>query len=273
MIFNLLKLFETNRHAPVADARAARRGFWIANASDPDEDADEDSTKEGDADKDAATIYLYDVFSEWWGLSARDIAPAIAAITAKTLNVRINSPGGDVFEARAIKTALEQHPARVVAHVDGWAASAASFVMLAADEILIARGAMVMIHNAQGFAIGDAREMRATAELLDKVTATVADDYVAKTGIASAEIRRMMDEETWMMADEAVAKKFCDRVMEKAAKATDLARFDLSAYARPPRAAEDARAQLDHERMQASACEAAREKHRRIAALLAREPA
>ena len=133
-----------------------------------------------------------------------------------------------------MKTALEQSKARVVAHVDALAASAASFLMLAADEIEIAPGAFVMIHNPWGMAIGDSSEMRATADLLDQIADVIARDYKAKTKMALKDLRAMMDAETWLTADEALAQGFVDRLMQKPAKASAAARFDLSAYKRAP---------------------------------------
>lgn len=186
---------------------------------------------------DVATLYIYDAIGPY-GVDAGPLVQAIASITAPQINLRINSPGGDVFAARAIKTALEQHPARVTAYVDGLAASAASFLMMAADEIRIAPGAFVMIHNAWGLAVGDARELRTTADLLDQVTATIRADYAQRTGLSLDEIATMMDAETWLEAEDAAAKKFADAILEKPAKADAAARttFDLSAYANAPAA-------------------------------------
>jgi ATP-dependent Clp protease protease subunit len=192
--------------------------------------------REGDDAEDSATIYVYDAIGGWDGVGAKEMVRAIAGISASTIHLRINSPGGDVFEARAIKTALEQHKARVVAYVDGVAASAASFLMLAADEIQIAAGAFVMIHNPWGFAIGGAREMRSTADLLDSVGAAIRNDYAARTGLDDAVLTQMMDAETWLTAEESVEKKFADSIMNKPAKASALARFDLSAYQHAPAA-------------------------------------
>lgn len=185
------------------------------------------------AGADTVNLYVYDVIDPWFGVTATDMVRALSGITAGTINLHINSPGGDVFEARAIKTALEGHPARVVAHVDGLAASAASFLMLAADEVRIAKGAFVMIHNAWTYAYGDARELRSTADLLDKITGAIADDYAGKTKATLEEIRAWMDAETWFDAEEAVEKGFADSVIE--AKAVS-AEFNLEVFDRLPEA-------------------------------------
>jgi ATP-dependent Clp protease protease subunit len=219
----LLQLLDANR------GRGA--GVKIING-DPDSDEDEDRAGVSDT----ATIYVYDAIGSWDGVQAGEMVKSIAAIDKSNIHVRINSPGGDVFDARAIKTALEQHSAKVTAYVDGVAASAASFLMLAADEIQIAPGAFVMIHNPWGFAMGDAKEMRATAALLDQVGGAIRNDYATRTGLDAATLTQMMDDETWLSAEEAVDKKFCDALMAKPAKASASAKgFDLSAYANAPK--------------------------------------
>ncbi|WP_424360243.1 head maturation protease, ClpP-related [Methylocystis parvus] len=269
----LLQLFENNRHAPIADPAKAQRGFWLANAAAADPDRDGDSDAPGAPDEDetgVVNLYVYDVIGPCdWQINSATIAPRLAALEAKTINLHLNSPGGDVFEARAIKTALEQHSARVVVHVDGLAASAASFLMLAADEIRIARGAFVMIHNPWGFAMGDAKEMRRSADLLDQVGAAIAGDYSAKTGLAADELLAMMDAETWMDSATAVAKGFCDVEMEKKTKASALNRFDVSAFANAPDLNAAAKSALDAE----AAFEEGRAFHARMAKLIALGPA
>lgn len=215
-----------------------------------------------EAGADVATVYVYDVIGGWGGVEAGPFVKDIAAITAPRINLRINSPGGDVFAARAIKTAIEQHPAKVTAYVDGLAASAASFLMLAADEIKIAPGAFVMVHNAWTVAIGDARDMRATADTLDKITATIRADYARRTGLSLGEVTALMDAETWLDAEDAVAKKFADAVIEKPTRADARSTFDLSAYANAPaaltRAAEPSAAQAADEAKQLAEIEASR---------------
>lgn len=228
----LARLLAANRGRAVSSRLVS--GFRPAGY-DPDQDGDSDNP--GDVDVDSggvATIYLYDAIGGWWGVTAADLVPQIAALDATTIHLRINSPGGDVFDARAIKTALEAHSARVVAHIDGLAASAASFVMLAADEIEISEGAFVMIHNPWTMAIGDARDMCAAAALLDQVGGAICRDYARKTGADAAALQAMMDSETWLESHDAVAQGFCDRIAAKPAKAA--ARFDLAAFDRAPAA-------------------------------------
>ncbi|WP_175726399.1 head maturation protease, ClpP-related [Burkholderia ambifaria] len=186
-----------------------------------------------------ATVYLYDVIvtDDWWGgISAQSFVQALAGITADTIHLRINSPGGDVFAARAMETAIRGHSARVIAHVDGVAASAASFVMLAADEVEITDGAFVMIHNAWTFAMGNADDLRESAKLLDAVDASLVRTYAKETGQSEDDISAWMAAETWMSSDEAVQRGFADRLAGAGADAQASA-WNLSAYDRAPNAA------------------------------------
>jgi ATP-dependent protease ClpP protease subunit len=114
----LLGLLEANRHAPIANARAAQRGFWIADR-DPNEDGDVDDPNRPDEDE--AIVYVYEVIDANWGVTAQQFVQAIAAIKSKTIHLHVNSSGSDVFEARALKTVLELHSARIIAYVDGLA--------------------------------------------------------------------------------------------------------------------------------------------------------
>lgn len=204
------------------DNRAAPRAFSV-NASD---------------DGTVATIYLYDVIvtDDWLGgVSAQSFVQALAGITADTIHLRINSPGGDVFAARAMETAIRGHSARVIAHVDGVAASAASFVMLAADEVEITDGAFVMIHNAWTFAMGNADDLREAANLLEAVDASLVRTYAKETGQSEEDISAWMAAETWMSSAEAVERGFADRLAGNGGDARASA-WNLSAYDRAPNA-------------------------------------
>jgi ATP-dependent Clp protease protease subunit len=178
-----------------------------------------------------ATVYVYD-FIGFMGVEAEPFVREIAALQVQTIHVRINSPGGDVFDGRTIAHALKNHAARVVVHVDGLAASIASIVALAGDEVRMAEGSFLMIHNPWVLAIGDAKDLRKTAEVLDKLEVSLRDTYVARSGIDAAEIQQMMDEETWMDAEEAVALGFAD--VAEAPDGQASARFDLSVFAHVP---------------------------------------
>lgn len=184
---------------------------------------------------DEATIYVYDVIDAYWGVSALSVIDAIAAAgDAKVLNVHINSPGGDVFEGRAIMAAIARFKGKTVAHIDSLAASAATSIALACSEVVMSEGAFFMIHNASGLVWGDKTDMRETADLLEKVEGSIVNDYTTKTGKDEAQVRAWMDDETWFTAAEALANGFVDRVddAQKSAKNT----WNLAAYSKAPKA-------------------------------------
>jgi len=123
------------------------------------------------------TIYIYDVIGGFFGgVDAEQVARDLARLDVSKIQVRINSPGGDVWDARAIMTALSQHPGTVTAHIDGVAASAATDIAMAADHIRISKGAEFMIHNAWTIAIGNRHEFLSLAERLESVDGAITDD-------------------------------------------------------------------------------------------------
>jgi len=179
----------------------------------------------------SADLYLYDEIGEW-GTVANDVRSEIQALNTKQINLFINSPGGSVFEGFAIYNLLRNHKARVVAYVDGIAASIASVILCAADEIIMRENGMVMIHDPSGGTMGTASEQRKLADILDKITDSIVQAYQNRTGKSDADLRRLMAEETWLNAREAVAMGFADKV-EGALKA--VAKFDLTSFKRPPK--------------------------------------
>ncbi|MBS5456679.1 MAG: Clp protease ClpP [Bilophila sp.] len=181
------------------------------------------------------TLYLYDVIVSddyWGGISAEKFVKELNALDVPTIHLRINSPGGEVFAARAIEAAIRNHPARIVAHVDGYAASAASFVAVACDEVEIAPGGFFMIHKAWTFTAGNADDLLHTAEMLEKLDASLVDTYAKKSGCTPEDIAGWMKAETWFSARESVERGFADRVAEAAPKAQ--ADWNLSVYANAP---------------------------------------
>lgn len=189
-------------------------------------------------DGDETTIYVYDAIvsddatAEWWGgVSAQSLVPQIRGIKSGTIHLRINSPGGDVFAAQAICQAIRDCGAKVIAHIDGYAASAATVIATAADEIRISEGGMYMVHCGWTFAMGNSIEMRATADLLDKVDSTICAQYARKTGMKADAVLVVMQAETWYTAEEAVAAGFIDSISESPKVK---ANWDLSAYANAP---------------------------------------
>lgn len=179
-----------------------------------------------------AEIFIYDIIDPYFGISAEVFKKEISDINASEITLHINSAGGDVFDARAIATAIKSHSARVVAKIDGLAASAATYIALAADEVEIANGAFFMIHKGWTMALGNADELRDTSSLLDKVDQSIMNDYHAKTNIDKDELIEMMAKETWFSSDEALDRGFVDRVTDGEAITN---RFDLSAYDNAPK--------------------------------------
>jgi ATP-dependent Clp protease protease subunit len=157
-----------------------------------------------------ATVYLYDVIDSWFGVDAQEFVRELAALDVETIHVRINSPGGSVFDGMAIYNALKQHRAEIVTHVDGLAASAASVIALAGDEVRMGTGAFLMIHNAWGMAIGDADEMRQMADTLEKINGSLVGIYATRTGMDAEEVQALMDAETWFTAEEAIEAGLAD---------------------------------------------------------------
>lgn len=184
-----------------------------------------------------ATMYLYGPIDSWggmWGVSAAEVAEALASLPAGTENItlRINSPGGEVFEAVAIMNLLREHSARITARVDGIAASAASFLAVSADETIMGRNTELMIHDAWGLAIGNADDMRSYADLLDRTSDNIASVYDDKAGGGAASWRDYMKAESWFDADEAVALGLADSVAgsedtDEAAEPAARMAFDL----------------------------------------------
>lgn len=173
-------------------------------------------------DASEATLYIYDVIDAYWGISANAVIAALQqAAGVGTLHLRFNSPGGDVFEGQAISEAVRRFSGKTVAHIDSLAASAASSIAIAADEVVMSPGAFFMIHNASGIAFGDKQEMRHTADLLEKVELSIAQAYVQQTGMSLEDVAAAMEAETWYSADEAVAAKFANSIAEHAPKATN----------------------------------------------------
>ena len=190
----------------------------------------------------SADVYIYDEIGEGMfggGISAISVIDQLKALGSRELNVRINSPGGSVFEGVAIYNALARHAGEVTTHIDGIAASIASIIAMAGKRVLIAENAMMMIHNPWSFAGGDSAQMRKTADVLDQIKETLITTYATRTGIERESIARMMDEETWMTASEAVAQKFAD---ESVAGVKAAACFDLKSYgyAKAPASSADA---------------------------------
>lgn len=173
---------------------------------------------------DPNTVSIYDVIGEdFWtggGFTAKRMGAALRSIGKNDVTVKINSPGGDMFEGIAIYNLLRDHPAKVTVEVMGWAASAASIIAMAGDEIKMGLGTFMMVHNAWGVVIGNRHDMRDGADLFDGFDSAIADIYEARTGMKRAEIVKLMDAETFMGPSEAVKNGFADSIDETRSEAS-----------------------------------------------------
>lgn len=184
----------------------------------------------------AADLWVYDEIGAW-GVTAEGLVSELAALNVSDITLHLNSPGGDVFDGIAIMNALRDHPARVTVKVDALAASIASVIAQAGDEVIMGRNSTMMIHNASGFAMGEAKDMIKMGELLQQTTDNIASIYADRAGGTAADWLALMDEETWFTAAEAVKAGLADSVAplpnEREAH-QQAARFDLSVYNRAP---------------------------------------
>jgi ATP-dependent Clp protease, protease subunit len=192
------------------------------------------------ANSDELVLEAYDVigadfFGE--GITVKSVSDALkSAGEYSKVTLRINSPGGDLFEGVAIYNVLRGLGKPVNVLVDGLAASAASLIAMAGDSIEMGEGSMIMIHNAMMLAMGNGTELRKAADVLDTVSASAADIYVSRTKLEKSDVTTMMDEETWLSAQEAVDKGFATAVTKSKSngKAKAMASFDLSAFNNVP---------------------------------------
>lgn len=185
---------------------------------------------------DATELFLYDEIG-FWGIEARDVIAALANVTTPTITVRINSPGGDVWDGIASFNALRGHPATVNVVVDSLAASAASFIAMAGDTITVNDAAQIMVHDASGFCYGNAAEMDEMRGLLDRVSDTIAGIYAGRAGGTVADWRERMRVESWFNGPEAVAAGLADAAAtpppeepEEPEGPSATARFDLTCF-------------------------------------------
>lgn len=190
-----------------------------------------------------ATLRLYDPIDSWgevWGVSAKEFAATLEELgNVSEIRLHINSPGGEVYEGVAILNQLRAHPARVVAIVDGIAASIASVIAVGADEVIMGRNSELMIHDAWGMCVGDARDMRQLAGRLDQLSDNLAAVYDEKSPQGLAFWRDAMLAETWYSAQEAVEAGLADSIQGAEAEAGEIAPrndFDLSIFKHQGRA-------------------------------------
>jgi ATP-dependent Clp protease protease subunit len=177
-----------------------------------------------------AEIYLYEEIGSGWfgGVGAKEFKDELLKIgKVNNISVRLNSPGGDVFDGLAIYNLLKQNPARVTVYIDGLAASIASVIAMAGDEIRMGESAMLMVHDPWTMAMGDAQEMRDVADRLEKVGNQLLNIYSKRTGLKRTDVADLMAAETWMTGEEAMLNGFIDSIVENLQLA---AHFDMAKF-------------------------------------------
>jgi len=177
-------------------------------------------------------LFIYDVIDNWWGVSAEEFVEKLNSIESDEIVIRINSPGGDAFDGRAMASAIKQHPAVITAKIDGLCASAATTIANACDHVQMADGSFYMIHRAWTLGWGNRNDLSKTVELLDQLDSAIANDYSKRTGLDKDEIIQMMDDETWMSAEEAKEKGFINEITDDEAVENS---FDVSAFDKAPK--------------------------------------
>jgi len=179
-----------------------------------------------EASSKSADVYIFDEIGTF-RLTAQSFIQEIKSYKDTPMSLHINCVGGDVFEGMAIYNVLKKRTARTTVYIEGIAASMGSVIALAGDEVVMAENSLFMIHNAWGGAMGEATEIRKTAALLDKISGEIADIYTKKTNLPYNRVKEMMDEETWLSADEAFNLGFIDSISDAIKVA---AKYDVSKF-------------------------------------------
>ncbi len=172
-------------------------------------------------------VYLYDEISPW-GILASDFVRELSGLGNEDIDLHVNSPGGDVFEGLAMLNTIRAYPGHVRAVVDGIAASAASFLIMGADEIVVQPNAEIMIHDAWGMCLGNSSDMIDMAGRLDKVSDNIATVYAGRTKQDAAHWRGEMRAEIWYSAEDAVDVGLADRVGTIGSQVNDSVAYDLT---------------------------------------------
>jgi ATP-dependent Clp protease protease subunit len=193
-------------------------------------------------DSKTADIFIYgDIVSSQWyeedttATSFKNDLDALGDVS--TINLYINSPGGNVFEGVAIYNMLKRHKAKVNVHVDALAASIASVIAMAGDTVYMPKNSMLMIHNPWSFAMGNAAELRKIADDLDRIGQSVKQTYLQKSGdkLSDEKLQEMLDAETWLSADEAYQYGLCDVVLEASQVAASISAEWFNRYKNVPK--------------------------------------
>ena len=169
-------------------------------------------------DKNAELMLYGDIAESFWGdtISAKEVTEYLADLDVENINVYINSNGGVVDTAIAINNALRRHKAKVTVNIDGIAASAATLITCAGDTVRMPKNALFMIHNPLTIAMGDSEEMRKQADVLEKYKNSIMETYLQKVNIDKEKLSELMDNESWLSAEEALKYGFIDEIIENA---------------------------------------------------------
>ena len=178
------------------------------------------------ASSDIVDIYIFDEIGAF-GMNAQAFIEEIKEFKNSPINLHINCVGGDVFDGMAIYNILKKRTAETTVYIEGIAASMGSVIALAADKVVMAENSLFMIHNAWGGAMGESKELKKTANLLEKISNEIADIYIKKTNLPYDKVKEMMDEETWLNADEALELGFVDSISDAIKVA---AKYDVSKF-------------------------------------------
>jgi len=173
-----------------------------------------------------ADVYIFDEIGTY-GITAQEFITDIKDLKDTPINLRINSLGGDVFDGMAMYNVIKRREAKTTVYIEGIAASIATIISLGADEVVMAENSLFMIHNAWGGTMGEAKDMRKTADTLEKITGELTDIYRKKTGLSYDALAEMMDEETWLNANEAFEMGFIDTISDSIKVA---AKYDVSKF-------------------------------------------
>lgn len=199
-------------------ANAKHRRFKNSQYADLILEIPKNFAVEVDEEKDETILTVYGEIGEsWWydSTSAGDIDRALKEVKTKSITVRLNSPGGDAFDGITIYNRLKDHDAKVKIIVDGWACSAASIIAMAADELIMNTGAMLMVHEAWTWAVGSKSDLQKTVDMMVKLDESLLDIYMTKAKCTREEMKQFVENETWFTADEAVELGFATDVNQE----------------------------------------------------------
>lgn len=187
-------------------------------------------------EKQTATLNIYGDITSWpWldtDVSAANLSKQLEALgDVEQIDVYINSYGGEVAEGLAIYNALRRHKAKVTTYCDGFACSIASVIFMAGDERIMGESSLLMIHNAWTYAMGNSAELRKQADDLEKITQASVEAYKSHSSLSEKEIKKLMDNETWILPEEALSYGFATTVdkteNEKASQSAWFQLFDI----------------------------------------------